>query len=92
MYTPGCKQVIERIEDKIENFKKNFLRSPKFIIISKEYYECLICYQCTTNPGSNVFIEKFQGIPLVLIPGHQEILEMTGSPKDMIIDYMKNNQ
>ncbi|MFN6474062.1 MAG: hypothetical protein RMY36_030905 [Nostoc sp. SerVER01] len=94
MYTAGCNRVIARIESKIEKFKKDFYRSPQYIVITKDYYECFIWYQLYKDPGSNAYTDQFQGIPLVLIPGH-EILELTGSPKDMMIyqmDFMKKNQ
>ncbi|MEH2067871.1 MAG: hypothetical protein V7K47_06845 [Nostoc sp.] len=93
MYTTGCNRVIERIESRIEKFKQDFRKSPQYIVISKDYYQCFIWYQLYTQPGSEAYTSQFQGIPLVLIPGH-EILELTGTPKDMIIyqiQHRKNN-
>jgi len=85
----GCDRLIEVVESRIEEHKKDFSRSPEFIVVSKEYYECFMWHQSRIQPGSDLFIRQFQGINLVLIPGH-EILELAGSPGDMLLRLQHN--
>ncbi|AUB37469.1 hypothetical protein COO91_03414 [Nostoc flagelliforme CCNUN1] len=87
----SCDRFIQTVESKIEKHKQDFNRSPEFIVISKEYYECFIFYKIKTEPGSNIFIKQFQGINLVLIPG-RKILEMVGSPVDMFFYQLRQDK
>lgn len=79
----NCDRIIKLVEAKIEKHKVDFKRSPEYIVITKEYYNCLLWRQAQVEPGSNVFINQFQGITVVLIHG-DEILEVAGSAEDMV--------
>lgn len=87
----SCDRLIKTVEDRIEKHKQDFRRSPEFIVLTREYYECFICYQAKIDPGSDIFVKKFQGISLVLIFGH-DILELAGRPSDMYFYELNNNK
>jgi hypothetical protein len=88
IYGLGCDRVVGLIEQKILYFKTTLNQSPSFLIVSKDNYQCLLYQAHLENPNSNSFPEVWQGIPIVIIPGH-EILELAGSARDMYLYQLK---